>query len=161
LFEDAFEWIFHQVKQQITLPRHAHMTTTTRYHQTNTMLEPRTRLLMVLHWLRHYPRYNILQDYYQVSKSYITRDITHIIPILYSKLHLITLPDPQQWPAIGRFHTHAAVDGTAHYRWRVHPGQSYYYRGDKHAHMLAAQITVTRLPRKLVHVAIGLGHNND
>ena len=137
LFEDAFEWIFIQIEPQLLLSRNAHLYP----HPTrkcNVMLEPRCRLLLVLHWLRHYPKYLLLQEQYQVSKSFISRDIKHITPILYTKLNFIKWPE--EWIEVGRFGTHGAEDGTPHYRWRVHPGQAYYYRGDKHAHLLGAQV---------------------
>lgn len=137
LFEDAFEWVFQQVKDLITLPRNFFLqhSPIIKYP---TMLEPRTRLLLVLQYLRHYPKFSVLQNKFDVSKSYITREINHIIPILYTKINLIHWPT--DWVAEGRFGTHGAIDGTAHYRWRVHPGQANYFRGDKHAHMLSAQV---------------------
>jgi hypothetical protein len=49
---------------------------------------------------------------------------------------------------------------TSHYRNRVHPRQGDYYRGDKHAHFLNAQVVVD-LDGTILHVALGLGHNND
>lgn len=136
LFEDVFEWVYDQVKDEIELPRNAPLFS----RRKKTMLETRSRLLLVLQWLRHYPKYSILQQQYQVSKSYITRDIKHIIPILYIKINLIKWPT--EWKSSGRFDTHGSLDGTPHYRWRVHPGQAYYYRGDKHAHMLSAQVKI-------------------
>lgn len=35
---------------------------------------------------------------------------------------------------------HGAIDCTSHYRQRVHPGQSFFYRGDKRAHFITAQV---------------------
>jgi hypothetical protein len=52
------------------------------------------------------------------------------------------------------------MDCTSHFRNRVHPGQHLYYRGDKHAHFLTAQVTVS-LSGTLYDVRIALGHNND
>lgn len=140
IYEDTFEWIYYKIKDKIIQPRYHPFNAFKTRHITKTGLDTRTRLLLVLHWLRHYPHLSILRDIYGVSKSYISRDIRHIIPILYTTLSNIKLPE--KWETSGRFDTVGAVDCTSHYRWRVHPGQSLYYRGDKHAHMLTAQVSL-------------------
>jgi len=155
VFEDDFEWIYQQIKDEIVQPR----TTYQSERRTATSLSPRARLLLILHWLRHYPRYTIL----------------HILPILYTTLKGIAWP--QEWFASGAFGTHGSVDCTSHYRWRVHPRQSDYYRGDKHAHFLTAQVgkrgfielllitTILKVVSDHLgdyqNVTLGLGHNND
>jgi len=52
------------------------------------------------------------------------------------------------------------MDCTSHFRDRVHPGQRRYYRGDKGAHFLTAQVT-TNVYGFPLNVQIGVGHNND
>lgn len=136
IFEDTFEDIFDMVRYEISRPREH--TTLSINKSTATGLNLRTRLHMVLHWLRHYPRYATLKLIYHISPSQISRDINHIIPILYSKLHYINWPT--KYIQRGKFGTSGTVDCTSHYRWRVHPRQSDYYRGDKHAHFITAQV---------------------
>jgi len=72
---------------------------------------------------------------------------------------LITWPDWQKVP-IGFAGGQFAIDCTSHFRRRVHPGQRLFYRGDKHAHFLTAQVTLS-LTGILYDVQIALGHNND
>lgn len=133
IYEDTFEEIFELVSPLIEQPRAIGS-----QRITVTSLEPRTRLLLVLHWLRHYPLLSELRNIYHISKSFITREVRHIMPILCAKVSLIHWPD--KWFATGFFNTHIAIDCTAHYRWRVHPGQADYYRGDKHAHLISGQV---------------------
>lgn len=52
------------------------------------------------------------------------------------------------------------IDCSPQFRDRVHPGQELYYRGDKHAHFLTAQVT-NSVTGFLIHLSIALGHNND
>jgi len=52
------------------------------------------------------------------------------------------------------------IDCTSHFHRRVHPGQALYYRGDKHAHFLTAEV-VTSSEGFPYHVTIGLVHIND
>lgn len=75
-----------------------------------TALSPRARLLLVLHWLRDYPKLSLLRDVYHVSTTYISQDIHHIVPILYSSLRGIQWP--AKWIAGGRFGTHGKLDCT-------------------------------------------------
>lgn len=53
-----------------------------------------------------------------------------------------------------------SIDCTSHYRRRVHPRQELYYRGDKRAHFLTAQVVVS-IEGIPYDVQIALGHNND
>jgi len=81
-----------------------------------------------------------------------------VLPILYEALQGIAWP--KEWFPSGVFNTDGSVDCTSHFRWRVHPGQSNYYRGDKHAHFLTAQVVSNHLG-DYQDVTLGLGHNND
>lgn len=136
IFEDVFEWIYQKTKALIQQPRYTALYKGIR--PITTALSPHARLLLILHWLRHYPRLTLLRDVYHVSTTYISREIKHILPILYTTVQSIQWP--KKWVATGAFGAHGSVDCTAHYRWRVHPRQAEYYRGDKHAHFIAAQV---------------------
>jgi hypothetical protein len=53
-----------------------------------------------------------------------------------------------------------AIDGTCHYRERIHPRQADFYRGDKHRHFLLASV-VTVMCGLFTHIDLVQGHNND
>lgn len=108
------------------------------------------RLLLLLHWLRHYPSFQDLARIYNVSTSFVQRDITILLPLVY---HILSKPEFNKigaaWKnlplsSIAGFERIAGViDCTSHFRNRVHPGQRLYYRGDKHAHFLTDQVVCT------------------
>eukprot|EP01113_Clastostelium_recurvatum_P033104 TRINITY_DN4341_c0_g2_i1.p1 TRINITY_DN4341_c0_g2~~TRINITY_DN4341_c0_g2_i1.p1 ORF type:complete len:110 (+),score=7.87 TRINITY_DN4341_c0_g2_i1:242-571(+) len=85
------------------------------------------RLLMMLHYLRHKPLYTDMCLIYNVSNAYISREIRFWFPVLASALHYIS------WPSEFVHRTFAgavgAVDCTSHWRDRVHPRQTDWYRG--------------------------------
>jgi len=64
-----------------------------------------------------------------VSASTISRDIHHILPILAS--HLDNIGMPEGWEAQMLPSVCGAVDCSAFRRNRVHPGQYFYYNGQK------------------------------
>lgn len=114
---------------------------------------------MVLHWLRDYPKLKNLSAIYGLAKSTISREIQHILPKIYAVLNYINFPSITPCPSnfeqvIG------ALDCSAHLRYRVHPRQADYYRGDKHCFFIGAQLLVslTGVPWR---VDLSLGHNND
>lgn len=128
---------------------------------TRTVLPPRFRLLMVLHWLRTNTRLKELGSLYGVSSGTVSREIKHILPKLYVRLHSLNLIHwPEQWTIHPFESVVAAIDCTTHYRCRVHPRQADYYRADKHAFFLTAQVVVG-LSGIIYSVHLGLGHNND
>ena len=133
LFEDQFVRIFDKVEHKIALPR-SHQAPPRTARIVSTSLTPHLRLLLVIYWLRHYPRYSVLAHTFGISQAQVHREIYHILPILYEVLDEITLPPVLQpkppFMAVG------AVDCAVHHRKRVHPGQAQYYRGDKRAHFL-------------------------
>lgn len=113
---------------------------------------------MVLHWLREYCKYKTLADLYNISKSQVSLEIHHIIPILYRHLRTI------KWPSVFEKHPFedvvASVDCTSHYRNRVHPRQGDWYRSDKKRHFLTSQ-SVVGLNGIFYNNKFGQGHNND
>jgi len=126
-------------------------------HQTNS-LHPHIRLLLTLHYLRCKPKYKDMKREYGVSIAYISRELHFAIPLLSASLHEI------HWPATFTKHPFCSVAGivdcTSHYRDRVHPRQTDYYRGDKHASFITAQVVVG-FDGTLYNITFGQGHNND
>lgn len=107
-----------------------------------------------------------LQNQFNVSKSFCSRELRHSIPCLYSvvpQMGPITLP--VSWDDLA-FHwgnrvIHFAVDCTSHFRNRIHPGSAMLYRSDKHGFFLTAQCVVSIKYRNFLSVFIAKGHNND
>lgn len=90
LFEDQFEALFDKVRDSLLFqPK-------TGRHRNNQVcrsaLSPRSRLLLVLHWLRDYHKYRTLRDYYNISITTIGREIAFLLPKLYSALNEISWP---------------------------------------------------------------------
>jgi len=160
MFEDDFEQLFLDIKDKLMLPRSSAQNSQTS-RQVSTVLVPRVRLLMVLHWLRTNAYFRDLSLVYHINKGTISREIKHVIPKLFVHLQSKNLI---QWPTVWKPHPFesvvGAIDGGCHYRNRVHPRQGDWYRGDKHAHFVSSQVVVS-LEGRILHVALGLGHNND
>jgi hypothetical protein len=112
---------------------------------------------MALFWMKNGLHFRLVELVFNVSKSFISRDLQHTIPILYTQLNEINLPVE---PVPGLLGAIGSVDCTIHIRNRVNPGQSLLWRGDKKCHFLSAQL-VCDLQGVPIKVDIGLGHNND
>lgn len=125
--------------------------------QSRKTLPPAERLLLFLHWLRKYLDYHTLAIIYNVSESFVCREIRHLLPILYARLNF-TVPLTNTGRSLGG--CYGAIDATAHQRLRVHPRSSNYYRGDKRFHLLVSQVIV-QLDGTPADVTVALGHNND
>jgi len=112
---------------------------------------------MVLHWMRENLKFKLIREIYGVSDSFISRTIHHVMPILAAAMQFISWPKQfvPLWNGIS-----GAIDCTSHFRWRVHPRQADWYRGDKHGFFINAQVCVS-LSGRLWNVTLGLGHNND
>lgn len=104
-----------------------------------TVLSADVRLMMILEWLRTYPSMKKLARDYGVSKAFVSRDVHHLLPILYCKLQHIRWPAIESdWVRASDFeNTVAAIDCSTHYRNRVHPRQADYYRFDKKGERLS------------------------
>jgi hypothetical protein len=120
-------------------------------------LSSANRLMMVLQWLREYPKFKVLAQMYSVSRFFVKREIRHLIPILFVKLNWIGWPGDHELNAVG---AHAAIDCSAHKRLRVHPKSADYYRGDKRINMVVSQFVVG-FNGAIYELAVGKGHNND
>jgi len=126
-------------------------------------LKPKLRLLMVLSWLREGCSLKILSRNFWISKAACSKDIRYILPRLLAvlrtdqqKIHLPKDWDKHLFEGVG-----GAIDCTSHFRNRVHPKQADYYRGDKHAHFLTAQVLCSVYGDAIYAVDLGVGRNND
>ena len=125
-----------------------------------TILTYRCRILLVLWWLWKKPEYSTIGKVFgDISKSNISREIHHIVPMIYSVL------DEIHWDlrslVVGSFEgTVGSIDCSSHFRFRVHPRAVEWYRGDKHAFFITSQV-ICDLTGVLRHVTLGKGHNND
>lgn len=125
---------------------------------TAAQLAPCACIALALCWLREGGSYRRISTMFHVSRSFVSRELDHIIPKLYCALDEICWPS---WWQSARFEgVSAAIDCTPHYRKRVHPRQGDWYRGDKHAHFMSAQV-VCSLSGRLLNVQLLQGHNND
>ena len=92
-----------------------------------------------------------------ISESTISREIRFLSGILYQVLPLFnTVFDCE----IRNLPCYAVVDCTSHIRNRVHPGQAFYYRCDKHSHFITVQVVYSE-NEHLYQVKLAFGHNND
>jgi len=93
-----------------------------------------------------------------VSTNTASRVISWLLPAFYTRIRYISWPKEFQ---ISSFEgVVGSIDGTCHFRNRIHPRSGDLYRGDKHAHFIGAQV-VCGLDGKFFSVMLTLGHNND
>jgi len=121
----------------------------------------RCRLALVLNFLRHAPSFSMLAATWKTSEGTAHRAVTEILPCLCEALQS-EIEQPDDWNKIpyGFGGAQFIIDCTSHFRNRVHPRQHLYYRGDKHAHFLTAQVVVS-LRGLIYFVVFAYGHNND
>ena len=146
----SFYWIFALVKEDLEKPRSGS-------RKIRVTLSTANRLLMVLQWLREYPKFKVLAQLYGVSRYFVKREIRHQMPILFVRLNWIGWPGEYELNPVG---AHAAIDCSAHQRLRVHPKSADYYRGDKRINMMVSQFVVG-FNGAIYELAVGKGHNND
>lgn len=127
--------------------------------KTATSLSPRSRLYVVLSWLRQGGRYLPIANAAQVSRSFLSRDIHHIIPLLVESLNYITFPTRDRLIFHPFNNTSMVIDCTALARVRVHPKQADYYRKDKGFSLLLQLIC--GLDGTIFSIEFLKGHNND
>jgi hypothetical protein len=116
------------------------------------------RLMIVIQYLRQNTKWPQMKQMYNISKAYISRELRHILPLAYCALSTISLP--LVWHEHPFEQVSGAVDCSSHFRTRIHPRQSEWYRYDKHGFFFTAQCVVD-LTGVFLHVHLGLGHNND
>lgn len=159
---DDFNELVARIGDRIAAPRsrggvHGHRATATG-------LRTEDRLFLALTFLRNNSFYHELAREYQVSRSFISRDLRHIIPIICSALHNeITFPAGAP-PVEVDLNVHGLIDCTAHWRQEVSPdgvGIDYsLFRSDVAMPSIGAQV-VTSLEGVPWSVTLFSGHNND
>lgn len=149
LHEDQFEWLYTVMEPRLHAPRETVNGPKRRYIARS--WSPRTRLLLVLHWLKAYPSYRALASDFGGHAATIMREIWDLLPKLCEVLY-----DLIEWPPVDPEADFGAIDCCAHYRNRVHPFSSEFYRGDHHRHFLTAQV-VCSLHGQLWDIQIGQG----
>jgi len=118
------------------------------------------RLFLVLVFLRSNECYHDLAREYQVSPSYVSRELRHILPIVCGELH-----NEIRWPQAvppGDADVHGAqglIDCTAHWRTELR-GDGSWFRSDIGSANLGAQV-VTSLNCEVWDIVFFAGHNND
>ena len=127
-------------------------------------LRTEDRLFLALTFLRNNSFYHELAREYQVSRSFISRDLRHIIPIICSALHNeITFPAGAP-PVDVDLNVHGLIDCTAHWRQEVSPDgvglDHSLFRSDVTMPKIGAQV-VTSLDGVPWSVTLFSGHNND
>ena len=120
---------------------------------------PMTRLLMVLHFIRHNASMRSISEMFGGSSSSVSREIWDLVPRLYVRL-LDVIRFPDEPPPAHFYDANAAIDCTSHLRYRVHPWSAEWYRGDVGEHFVTAQL-VCGLDGQMFDVQLGQGHNND
>lgn len=151
LLAEEFFNVFHRVEDDLRRPR-----TGTKYRAQNSLVD-RARVAFVLTFLKKGQDYNLTTEW-GVSSSYVSREVTHLIPIFASRCTFITLP--KIWDEHPLARVVGAIDCTPHFRCRVHPYHHNYYRGDKKGFFLSAQL-VSGLDGQIFDVEIFPGRVND
>lgn len=153
LHQDQFEWLYRLMEQRLLDPREGANGAKKRYIMRS--WNPRTRLLLLLHWLKDYPSYRKLANDFGASASTVHHEIRDLLPKLCEALQGI-IAWPQAPPDAVFLNASGAIDCSSHYRNRVHPFECEYYRGDVHAHFLTAQL-VCSLRGQLWDLQLGQG----
>ena len=133
------------------------------HHLNNQYQDTRGRIAMVLNYLRSGRYLSCIARELDVDRSYVRRELYHIVPILRANLNFIR---PFNIVTLGPLLqsdmelVYTAIDGSAHQRRRMHPGQARYYRGDKKMHFILAQMACL-LNGLICGVELFQGHNSD
>jgi hypothetical protein len=155
---DEFNELLQRTAFRIAQPRRQNGRPGRRLTAANLLVED--RLFLVLVFLRSNGYYHDLAREFQVSRSYISREIRHVVPIICSELH-----NEVRWPQgvpPGDPALHGAqgmIDCTAHWRVEV-PGDRSYFRRDIAMPNIGAQV-VTSLSCEIWDIVFFAGHNND
>lgn len=89
LFYEQFEELLHAIGPSLRLPR----AVVSPHRIVSTSLTPAARLLLLLCYFREAGTFRRLVNIFHVSKAFISRDITHILPKLHCALDAIHWPD--------------------------------------------------------------------
>ena len=115
MYSDEFEQLFMQVRHAIEQPRLPSLPLT----NVATSLNSRMPLVTVLNYLKNNYAFKEAQWRLGISKSQLSRDVNHILPILLSYFNEINWPQqpPQQ-------HLYIPASGAIH--CTTHPRNRYY-----------------------------------
>lgn len=153
-----FNELLQRTAHRIAQPRRKNARAGRRPTAANMLVED--RLFLALVFLRSNGFYHDLAREFQVSRSYVSREIRHVIPIICSELH-----NEVRWPAaqpVGDPALHGAqglIDCSAHWRLEIH-GDASWFRSDIAMPNLGVQV-VTSLTCELWDIVFFVGHNND
>ena len=134
-----------------------------KYSKSTTILSTGVRLLAVLNFLKHHTKRANLEKLFGVDQKTLYHDRRHILPILCCFLRRNTrikwTPQDETLPSwLGAT---GVIDCKSHFRNRVHPGHSWWYRGDKHATFVSCQMVCSLDGRRILSVDFVRGHVND
>ncbi len=117
-----------------------------------TKLDTKNRLLLVVMWLAGYNKYSFFQILFDVSRSTISRDIHHILPILFMHYKkFVRFPSEEEIASkmeetrtifskyFGRFFGKTDCTHSPCYRPTV--GQRHFFCGDKRKHSILSSVT--------------------
>lgn len=159
---DDFNELFARVGDRIAAPRRRNGTQGVRATAAGLLTED--RLFLALTVLRNNPFYHEIAREYQVSRSFVSRDVRHIIPIICSALDNEIAFPTEEPPLDIDVHAHGMIDCTAHWRNEVSPDgvgiDHSLYRFDIGMPNIGAQV-VASLDGIPWHVTFFYGHNND
>ena len=123
-----------------------------------------TRLVAVFYYLRHAPSRKSLSLTFHVHWKTLWADRKFLLPLIWKYLRSTSRIGWVSSPEKTSFTWNqacAAIDCTSHFRDRVHPGHSFYYRGDKGGTFLTVQLVIDLAGSKIFGFDILRGHNND
>jgi hypothetical protein len=148
-----FNEIYNRMMPMLVRPRRG-----TARIEAKRILHPKAELALCLNYLREGGRYRRLVKLFRVDKSIISRTLRSTLPKLLVVLRG-NISFPKELPPSVNG-VQGAIDCTAHFRRRVHPGQALFYRADKRGHFWYAQVVVG-LQGEVWDVKLVAGHNND
>jgi hypothetical protein len=153
-----FNELVERTASRIALPRRCFARNGKRATAATLLVED--RIYMVLVYLRGNQRYRQMEVTFQVSPSFISRDLRHILPIISAELH-----NEIRWPADvppgdeAIKYAQGLIDCTAHWRREI-GGDGSYFRRDIAMPSIGAQV-ITSLNCEIWDVVFFAGHNND
>jgi hypothetical protein len=141
------------------------------YARSKTILSTTLRLVAAIHFLKCMPDRTSLEETFRVDYRTLSLDRKYVIPII---LDFLFKSSSIRWPdrtlqtesdkiaqSVQWMGANMVIDCTSHNRNRTHPGQSWYYRGDKHTTFMTAQLVTDLTGSQMFSLEILRGHNND
>lgn len=107
------------------------------------------RLLLVLIWLRRYPRLHTIGSMFKIDIASISRTVQELVPLLLENFsNEIEWPTENEWRDWAGHWKHfptcvGIIDATIHEICRPSRRQALFYRGDKKKHFMSSTLIVT------------------